>query len=141
MSSKHLRGDSNYSWPNGEIAVMGAKGAVSIIFRKSDDLGELPSYRQLISPRHCMVNASHQLPRIAAHTYSLAVHPLLPPLAARDEDEYFKEFGNPFPAAGKGYIDDIILPRDTRARICEDLQLLEGKQQTNPWKKHGNIPL
>lgn len=98
MSSKHLRGDVNYAWPNAEIAVMGAKGAVSIIFRGSDDL-------------------------------------------QRDEDNYFKEFSNPFPAAEKGYIDDIILPRDTRARICEDLKLLERKEQKNPWKKHGNIPL
>eukprot|EP00040_Diaphanoeca_grandis_P025759 m.143177 g.143177 ORF g.143177 m.143177 type:complete len:541 (-) comp30299_c0_seq1:178-1800(-) len=98
MSSKHLRGDANYAWPNAEIAVMGAKGAVAIIKRGSDDL-------------------------------------------ARDEAEYFKNFGNPFPAAEKGYIDDIIMPRDTRATIIADLEVLERKDQTNPWKKHGNIPL
>jgi propionyl-CoA carboxylase beta chain len=98
MSSKHLRGDSNYAWPNAEIAVMGAKGACAIIHRGSDDL-------------------------------------------ERDENAYIEAFGNPYPAAQKGYIDDIILPRDTRARICADLRMLERKEQENPWKKHGNIPL
>jgi len=98
MSSKHLRGDANYAWPNAEIAVMGAKGAVAIVNRGSDDL-------------------------------------------ARDEQDYFDRFGNPFPAAEQGYLDDIINPSETRRVIIEDLELLEKKELTNPWKKHGNIPL
>ncbi|KAJ3150622.1 hypothetical protein HDU89_003030 [Geranomyces variabilis] len=98
MSSKHLRGDCNYAWPTGEIAVMGAKGAVEIIFRKSMN-------------------------------------------KAQAEQEYISKFANPFPAAERGFLDDIITPSTTRARIIEDLRVLQFKQQVNPKKKHGNIPL
>jgi len=98
MSSKHLRGDANYAWPNAEIAVMGAKGAVAIIHRNSDDI-------------------------------------------EKAEADYIDQFANPFPAAQRGFIDDIIKPSDTRARICMDLEALEGKDLKNPEKKHGNIPL
>ena len=98
MSSKHLRGDSNYAWPSAEVAVMGAKGAVEIIFRGSPDI-------------------------------------------AQEEANYVDTFANPMKAAQRGFIDDIIEPRDTRRRICEDLELLESKTLKNPWKKHGNIPL
>uniref|UniRef100_A0AC34RN87 Propionyl-CoA carboxylase beta chain, mitochondrial n=1 Tax=Panagrolaimus sp. JU765 TaxID=591449 RepID=A0AC34RN87_9BILA len=99
MSSKHLRGDVNYAWPTAEVAVMGAKGAVSILFRKDKES------------------------------------------QAKKEEEYIDLFSNPFPAAVRGFIDDIIEPRTTRRRICQDLNLLEGKQLKNPKKKHGNIPL
>lgn len=97
MSSKHLRGDSNYSWPNGEIAVMGAEGAVKIIFRGKD--------------------------------------------LEKNKAEYAYNFANPLMAAQRGFIDDIIEPTETRRRLCEDLEILQTKQKTNPWKKHGNIPL
>eukprot|EP01111_Echinosteliopsis_oligospora_P004206 TRINITY_DN1669_c0_g1_i1.p1 TRINITY_DN1669_c0_g1~~TRINITY_DN1669_c0_g1_i1.p1 ORF type:complete len:561 (-),score=189.57 TRINITY_DN1669_c0_g1_i1:71-1753(-) len=97
MSSKHLRGDTNYSWPTGQLAVMGAKGAVEIIFRGKD--------------------------------------------TATQEALYTEKFANPFPAAQRGFIDDIINPRDTRKIICDDLLVLKDKELTNPWKKHGNIPL
>ena len=97
MSSKHLRGDSNYSWPNGEIAVMGAEGAVKIIFRGKD--------------------------------------------LEKNKAEYSYNFANPLMAAQRGFIDDIIEPTDTRRRLCEDLEILQTKNKTNPWKKHGNIPL
>jgi len=99
MSSKHLRGDINYAWPTAEVAVMGAKGAVQIIFR-----GE-------------------------------------PEAQQAKEAEYIEKFANPFPAAIRGYVDDIIEPRTTRRKLCEDLELLAGKKLENPWKKHGNIPL
>ncbi|WP_084398660.1 acyl-CoA carboxylase subunit beta [Henriciella aquimarina] len=102
MSSKHLRGDMNYAWPTAEIAVMGAKGAVEIIFRK--DLGDDD--------------------KIAAHTKM-----------------YEDNFANPYVAARRGYIDDIIMPHSTRRRICKALRTLRGKQLENPWKKHDNIPL
>lgn len=102
MSSKHLRGDINYAWPTAEIAVMGAKGAVEIIFRK--DIGDAD--------------------KIAAHT-----------------KEYEDNFANPYVAARKGYIDDIIRPHSTRRRVAKALRILEGKQLENPWKKHDNIPL
>ena len=102
MSSKHLRGDVNYAWPGAEIAVMGAKGAVEIIFRP--DIGDAA--------------------KIAKRT-----------------DEYREKFANPFVAANRGFIDDVIMPHGTRRRICRALATLETKRLENPWRKHGNIPL
>ncbi|MEL7093098.1 MAG: carboxyl transferase domain-containing protein, partial [Pseudomonadota bacterium] len=102
MASKHLRGDVNYAWPTAEIAVMGAKGAVEILYRQ--DLADAD--------------------KITAHT-----------------KEYETRFANPFVAAEKGFIDDVILPRQTRTRICRAFAMLRGKQLENPWKKHDNIPL
>ena len=102
MSSKHLRGDVNYAWPQAEIAVMGAKGAVEIIFRQ--DIGDEE--------------------KIAERTA-----------------EYAEKFANPFIASARGYIDDVIRPRNTRFRICRSLEVLRNKRLENPWKKHDNIPL
>ncbi len=102
MSSKHLRGDVNYAWPNAEIAVMGPKGAVEIIFR--EDIGDEEA------------------------------------IAQRTE-EYRQKFANPFVAGALGYIDDVIMPRNTRRRISGALRMLRDKQLENPWKKHDNIPL
>ncbi|HLG44819.1 MAG TPA: acyl-CoA carboxylase subunit beta [Reyranella sp.] len=102
MASKHLRGDVNYAWPGAEIAVMGAKGAVEIIFRS--DIGDAD--------------------KIAART-----------------EEYREKFANPFVAANRGFIDDVIMPHGTRRRICKALKTLENKRLDNPWRKHGNIPL
>ena len=98
MSSKHLRGDMNYAWPTGEIAVMGAKGAVEIIFRHAKD-------------------------------------------KTKAEADYVAKFANPLPAAQRGFLDDVILPSSTRARIIRDLKVLKSKKLANPTKKHGNIPL
>ena len=103
MSSKNIRGDFNYAWPTAEIAVMGPKQAVEIIFR-----------------------ADIERPREA--------------LAAR-EAEYKARFANPFVAASRGYIDDVIMPHGTRRRIVRALKSLKGKKLENPWKKHDNIPL
>lgn len=100
MASKHLRGDINYAWPTAEIAVMGAKGAVEIIFR-----GKTPE-------------------EIAEQT-----------------KEYEERFANPFVAASKGFIDDVIMPHSTRRRIASALRKLRNKTLANPWKKHDNIPL
>ena len=102
MASKHLRGDVNIAWPSAEIAVMGPKGAVEIIFRK--ELG----------------NAE----RIESLT-----------------EEYRTKFANPFIAGRRGFIDDVIMPRQTRKRICRSLAMLRDKKLENPWRKHGNIPL
>ncbi|WP_374660052.1 acyl-CoA carboxylase subunit beta [Inhella sp.] len=102
MASKHLRGDVNFAWPNAEIAVMGAKGAVEIIFR--EDKGD-------------------------------------PEKLAASEAEYKRRFANPFVAAERGYIDDVIQPHETRQRICRSLKMLKDKKLENPWRKHGNIPL
>ena len=102
MSSKHLRGDVNFAWPTAEIAVMGPKGAVEIIFR--GDLGDEE--------------------KIAQRT-----------------EEYRQKFANPFVAGARGYIDDIVMPRNTRSRIARALTMLRNKKLENPWKKHDNIPL
>ena len=102
MASKHLRGDVNFAWPNAEIAVMGAKGAVEIIFR--EDKGD-------------------------------------PAKLAAKEAEYKARFANPFVAGARGFIDDVILPHETRKRICRSLVMLKDKKLENPWRKHGNIPL
>ncbi|MEZ6028271.1 MAG: acyl-CoA carboxylase subunit beta [Hyphomonadaceae bacterium] len=102
MSSKHLRGDVNFAWPTAEIAVMGAKGAVEIIFRS--DIGDAE--------------------KIAART-----------------KEYQDRFANPYVAASRGFIDDVIMPHNTRKRIVRALRTLKNKQLSNPAKKHDNIPL
>jgi propionyl-CoA carboxylase beta chain len=102
MASKHLRGDVNLAWPSAEIAVMGPKGAVEIIFRK--DIGDEE--------------------KIAQRT-----------------EEYRKKFANPFIAASRGFIDDVIAPHATRKRICRSLAMLRNKKLENPWRKHDNIPL
>jgi len=102
MSSKHLRGDVNYAWPAAEIAVMGAKGAVEIIFRS--DIGDTTKIEQRTA-------------------------------------EYQKKFANPFVASSLGFIDDVIMPRNTRRRICRAFERLRNKKLENPWKKHSNIPL
>jgi propionyl-CoA carboxylase beta chain len=102
MSSKHIRGDVNYAWPSAEIAVMGPKGAVEIIFR--GDIGDAA--------------------KIEART-----------------EEYRQKFANPFVAASRGFIDDVIFPHNTRRRVCRALAMLRDKELENPWKKHDNLPL
>ena len=102
MASKHLRGDVNLAWPTAEIAVMGPKGAVEIIFRQDKE----------------------DQNKIAERTA-----------------EYRQRFANPFVASQLGFIDDIIMPNETRKRIAESLRMLRKKKIKNPWKKHGNLPL
>ena len=102
MASKHLRGDFNYAWPTSEVAVMGAKGAVEILYRS--ELGEPEK------------------------------------IAARTKD-YEDRFANPFVAAEKGFIDEVIMPHSTRRRVARAFASLRNKKISNPWKKHDNIPL
>ncbi|WP_263019220.1 acyl-CoA carboxylase subunit beta [Natronobiforma cellulositropha] len=106
MASKNLGADINYAWPTAEIAVMGPKGAVDILYRK--ELAEAEEPDQL-----------------------------------RDEliEEYREEFANPYTATDKGFLDDVILPTETRPRLIADLEMLETKRESVPEKKHGNIPL
>ena len=102
MASKHLRGDVNFAWPSAEIAVMGPRGAVEIIFR--EEKGDAA--------------------KIAARTA-----------------EYKDKFATPFVAGARGFIDDVIMPHETRKRLCRSLAMLHDKKLENPWRKHGNIPL
>jgi propionyl-CoA carboxylase beta chain len=106
MSSKHIRGDLNLAWPSAEIAVMGPKGAVEILYKDEIAKAKDP----------------------AATTQAKI-------------DEYTKAFANPYRAAARGFIDDVIDPRDTRPRLIDALRVLETKRDKNPPKKHGNIPL
>ncbi len=106
MGSKHLRTDINLAYPTAEIAVMGAEGAVNIVYRNE------------------LSRASNQQE-----------------LRAEKVQEFKEKFTNPFVAAERGYIDDVILPRETRPRVIRALRMLENKVDTMPKKKHGNIPL
>lgn len=106
MSCKQLRGDVNYAWPSAEIAVMGAEGAVGVLYAKEAKTHENPA--EFIKEK---------------------------------EEEYRELFANPYNAAKYGYIDDVIEPRNTRFRVIKALNMLATKKQTNPAKKHGNIPL
>ncbi|MFZ2324722.1 MAG: acyl-CoA carboxylase subunit beta [Ignavibacteriaceae bacterium] len=106
MNSKHIRGDFNFAWPTAELAVMGPKGAVQIIFKKDIDSSENPE-KEL----------ENKL------------------------DEYIKKFANPYIAAERGFLDDIIDPKETKKILINTFELLKDKVDINPKKKHGNIPL
>ena len=106
MSSKHIRGDFNVAWPTAEIAVMGPKGAVEILFRK--EIAESSDPERATEAKI---------------------------------DEYRQKFAHPYVAASRGFLDDIIDPRDTRPRLIDALDTLRSKRDKNPPKKHGNIPL
>ena len=106
MGSKHLRADVNLVWPSAEIAVMGAEGAVNIIYR-----GEITAADDPDKTRRELVV------------------------------DYQERFTNPYIAASRGFVDDVIDPADTRSRIVRALEMLQNKRDSLPAKKHGNIPL
>ncbi len=106
MSSKHIRGDLNLAWPTAEIAVMGPRGAVEILYRRE------------------LADADDAEGR-----------------TAELEAEFRERFAHPYLAAQRGYLDDIIDPRETRAHLISGLEMLDGKRDRNPPRKHGNIPL
>jgi propionyl-CoA carboxylase beta chain len=106
MSSKHVRGDLNLAWPTAEIAVMGAEGAVNILYRDELDAAD---------------DAVAERARLVA--------------------DYEEQFANPYVAAARGYVDDVIKPSETRPRLIAGLRMLADKRDRNPPKKHGNIPL
>ena len=106
MASKHLRGDLNYAWPTAEIAVMGAKGAAEIIFRRDIEAAPDPAAR-----------------------------------LAEKEAEYATLFAHPYEAAARGYVDEVILPCDTRSKLIAAFTMLATKSVPRPRRKHGNGPL
>jgi propionyl-CoA carboxylase beta chain len=106
MGSKHIRTDINFAWPSAEIAVMGAEGAVDILYRR-----EIAEATDKASARRSRVN------------------------------ELEEKFANPYVAAERGFIDEVIEPAQTRSKLIRALALLENKRDQNPPKKHGNIPL
>ena len=106
MNSKHIGADLNFAWPTAEIAVMGAKGASEIIFRKEIQDAEDPELK-----------------------------------LSEKEAEYAETFANPFKAAQRGFIDEVIMPKDTRRKLLKAFAMLENKNVQRPKRKHGNIPL
>jgi propionyl-CoA carboxylase beta chain len=106
MNSKHIGADLNYAWPTSEIAVMGAKGAAEIIFKKEIMESENPE---------AALNAK--------------------------VDEYTQKFANPYKAANRGYVDEVIYPEETRKKLISAFQMLENKVVVRPRRKHTNIPL
>jgi propionyl-CoA carboxylase beta chain len=106
MNSKHIGADMNFAWPTAEIAVMGAKGAAEIIFKREIDAAEDPTAK-----------------------------------LAEKEAEYVTNFANPYKAAARGFIDEVIHPRETRRKLIKAFAMLENKATRLPRKKHGNIPL
>ena len=106
MSSKHVRADMNFAWPTAEIAVMGAEGAVNVIYKDRIEEAMDPAAER-----------------------------------ARLVADYEQQFANPYIAAARGYVDDVIRPSETRPRLIAALEMLADKRETNPRKKHGNIPL
>ena len=106
MASKHIRTDINFAWPSAEIAVMGAEGAVGILYRR--EISEAANPEEV---RRARIS------------------------------ELEEKFANPYVAAERGFIDEIIEPARTRPKLIRALTLLQNKRETNPPKKHGNIPL
>ena len=106
MNSKHIGADMNYAWPSAEIAVMGAKGASEIIFRREIKAAADPAAK-----------------------------------LQEKETEYAEKFANPYRAAQRGFIDEVILPKETRRKLIKGFAALEHKAVSLPAKKHGNIPL
>ena len=106
MNSKHIGADMNFAWPTAEIAVMGAKGAVEIIFKK--EIREADNSEEKLKEK---------------------------------EAEYAYKFAHPYRAARRGFIDEVIYPKNTRRKLIKTFQMLEGKEVVTPKRKHGNIPL
>jgi propionyl-CoA carboxylase beta chain len=106
MNSKHIRGDFNFAWPSAEIAVMGPRGAVEIIFKKE------------------IKNAENQEEKLNQKL-----------------SEFIEKFANPYIAAERGFVDDVIVPSETKMKLINAFQLLKTKVEINPKKKHSNIPL
>ncbi|HUR36954.1 MAG TPA: acyl-CoA carboxylase subunit beta [Terriglobales bacterium] len=111
MASKHIRTDINYAWPTAEIAVMGPEGAVNIVYKR-------------------------ELDKVAKEGEAAVAK-----ARAEKVDEFRDRFANPYIAAERGFVDAVIQPRDTRKRLIDALEMLQGKRDKNPPKKHGNIPL
>ena len=125
MSSKHLRTDLNLAWPTAEIAVMGPEGAVNIVYKRELDrvIKEAEAERG-----NGPLSEDEKIELLAEER-------------KRRTEEFKERFANPYVAAERGYVDAVIRPRETRPRLIAALEMLDGKRDKNPPKKHGNIPL
>jgi propionyl-CoA carboxylase beta chain len=126
MSSKHLRTDVNLAWPTAEIAVMGPEGAVNIVYKR--ELDQVLRRAEAVMPQGVSLSEERKAEILAE---------------ARSEkvEEFRERFANPYVAAERGYVDAVIRPSETRRRLNAALDMLAGKREKNPAKKHGNIPL
>jgi propionyl-CoA carboxylase beta chain len=111
MGSKHLRTDINFAFPTAEIAVMGPEGAVNILYKRELQTAANGDEARQAQARQAKI------------------------------DDYRDQFANPFVAAERGYVDDVIEPHETRPKVIRALKMLANKTDTMPRKKHGNIPL
>ena len=123
MSSKHIRTDLNLTWPTAEIAVMGAEGAVNIVYGR-----ELAAIVVEAEAAEGLLTEQRRA-ELLAQARKIKVQ------------EFREQFANPYVAAKRGYVDAVIRPRETRRRMIAALEMLDGKRDKNPPKKHGNIPL
>lgn len=123
MSSKHIRTDLNLAWPTAEIAVMGPEGAVNIVYGR-----ELTQATAEAEAKEGPLSEKRKQELLAA-------------ARAEKVHEFREQFANPYIAAERGYVDAVILPHETRRRLITALEMLDGKRDKNPPKKHGNIPL
>jgi propionyl-CoA carboxylase beta chain len=123
MSSKHLRTDVNLAWPTAEIAVMGPEGAVNIVYGR-----ELTEAVKLAEKSEGKLTEERRA-EVLQQAKAARVH------------EFREQFANPYVAAERGYVDAVILPHETRRRLIAALEMLDGKRDKMPAKKHGNIPL
>src|ERR1700744_3024133 len=123
MSSKHIRTDLNLAWPTAEIAVMGPEGAVNIVYGRE------------------LTEAVAEAEAGEGPLTDERKQQLLAAARAEKVHEFREQFANPYIAAERGYVDAVILPRETRRRLITALEMLQGKRDKNPPKKHGNIPL
>jgi propionyl-CoA carboxylase beta chain len=124
MSSKHLRTDVNLAWPTAEIAVMGPEGAVNVVYGREFD----KVLQQTAAREGGSLGEERKAEVLAA-------------IRAEKVEEFREQFANPYVAAERGYVDAVIPPRETRRRLITALEMLDGKREKNPPKKHGNIPL
>ena len=126
MNSKHLRADLNLAWPSAEIAVMGPEGAVNIVYKREFD--DALRTAHAVWPQGKAFSEEEKLA-------------ILADLRKEKVDEFRDRFANPYVAAERGYVDAVIRPSETRRRLNQALDVLATKRQSNPPKKHGNIPL
>ena len=125
MSSKHIRTDANYAWPSAEIAVMGPEGAVDIVYKRELDAAKNGGTGA------APVQADGKIPGLTEREK----------LRQEKIEEFRDRFANPYIAADRGFVDEIIQPRETRKKLIQALEMLETNRDKNPPKKHGNIPL
>ena len=148
MASKHIRTDVNYAWPTAEIAVMGPEGAVNIVYKREFDKIRQQAEAKIGSTENGKrktdddkISKTENGKRTTENDKLSEVDRIVAAERAKLIESFRDRFANPYIAAEHGYVDAVILPRETRKRLIDALEMLQGKRDKNPPKKHGNIPL